>query len=55
MEVIYKHRRAQIPDLPPRHRRYEALVHRLLAKSPADRFQSARELLETLESQRLTA
>jgi serine/threonine-protein kinase PpkA len=46
MEVIYKHRRAPLPVLPAEFEAYQALVHKLLAKTPADRFQSARELLE---------
>jgi eukaryotic-like serine/threonine-protein kinase len=48
MEVIYKHRRAPLPELPPPLQPYQAIVHRLLAKSPADRYQSAHELLDAL-------
>jgi tRNA A-37 threonylcarbamoyl transferase component Bud32 len=46
MEVIYKHKRAALPELAPPLREYEHLLRRLLAKSPDDRFQSARELLD---------
>ena len=46
MEVIYKHRRSEFPGLGPRLADYEPILRRLLAKSPADRFQSAGEILE---------
>jgi serine/threonine protein kinase len=55
MEVIYKHRRAALPDIAPQFASYEALLRRLLAKSPADRFQSARELLDTLAGLKVPA
>jgi hypothetical protein len=45
MEVIYKHKRADMPAIQPRHAEFEHILRRLLAKSPRDRFQSARELL----------
>jgi len=45
MEVIYKHKRADIPEIAPQYSKYEGLLRRLLAKSPNDRFQSAGELL----------
>ena len=48
MEVIYKHKRAELPLIAPQFARYEGLVRRMLAKSPSDRFQSARELLQTI-------
>jgi eukaryotic-like serine/threonine-protein kinase len=48
MEVIYKHKRAELPEVPPQFAAYEALLRRLLAKAPSDRFQSARELLESI-------
>ncbi|HVC01790.1 MAG TPA: serine/threonine-protein kinase [Steroidobacteraceae bacterium] len=44
MEVIYKHKRAPVPPLAPPLARYEPIIARLLAKAPADRFQSARDL-----------
>jgi eukaryotic-like serine/threonine-protein kinase len=44
MEVIYKHKRADIPEIAPQFAKYEALLRRLLAKSPESRFQSAAEL-----------
>jgi eukaryotic-like serine/threonine-protein kinase len=46
MEVIYKHKRAEMPEIPPQFASYEGILRRLLAKLPADRFQSARELLD---------
>jgi len=48
MEVIYKHKRAELPAIDPQYASYEPLLRRLLAKSPADRFQSARELIEAV-------
>jgi len=48
MEVIYKHKRAEIPEIAPRFAKYEGLLRRLLAKSPDSRFQSAQELLTAI-------
>src|ERR1700733_15127225 len=48
MEVIYKHKRAELPPLEPELAGYQPMLTRLLAKSPADRFQSAHELLEAI-------
>jgi serine/threonine protein kinase len=45
MEVIYKHKRAELPAIAPEFATYEGLLRSLLAKSPENRFQSARELL----------
>ena len=48
MEVIYKHKRADLPIIEPQFACYEGLVRRLLAKEPDDRFQSAGDLLHTI-------
>jgi eukaryotic-like serine/threonine-protein kinase len=48
MEVIYKHKRAELPEIPPKCARCEPLLRRLLAKEPLDRFQSAAELLKAV-------
>jgi hypothetical protein len=48
MEVIYKHKRTELPVIAPEFASYDPLLRRLLAKSPADRFQSARELLQAI-------
>ncbi len=48
MEVIYKHKRAEIPEIAPQFAKYEGLLRRLLAKSPDSRFQSAQELLAAI-------
>jgi serine/threonine-protein kinase PpkA len=55
MEVIYKHRRAALPAVPPQFQEFEAILHRLLAKSPNDRFQTARELLHVAGTIKVTA
>jgi len=46
MEVIYKHRRAPLPALPAQFEALQPLMQKLLAKDPADRFQSARAMLD---------
>jgi len=48
MEVIYKHKRADLPEIAPEFANYEGLLRRLLAKSPNDRYQSARALLTAI-------
>lgn len=48
MEIIYKHRKEPVPSLPPSLARHQPLLERLLAKSPADRPASAREVVECL-------
>ncbi len=50
MEVIYKHKRAELPKIAPQYSRYKNLLTRLLAKAPADRFQSADELLDAISA-----
>jgi len=55
MEVIYKHKRAELPVIAPQFVRYRDLLLRLLAKSPADRYQSAGELLEAISAFKIPA
>jgi len=55
MEVIYKHRRAALPTIPPEFAPFSSILNRLLAKAPADRFQSARELLDATAPDALPA
>jgi eukaryotic-like serine/threonine-protein kinase len=50
MEVIYKHKRADLPEIAPQFADYREILLRLLAKSPADRYQSAGALLEAIAS-----
>lgn len=45
MGVIVKHRQAPLPELPAACQVFEPLVRRMLAKLPADRFQSVEEVL----------
>jgi serine/threonine-protein kinase PpkA len=55
MEVIYKHKRAELPAVAPQFVEFEGLLTRLLAKDPADRFQSARALLDAAADVKLPA
>jgi len=55
MEVIYKHKRAELPAIEAQYASYEPLLKRLLAKEPADRFQSAGELLSAVAELKLIA
>jgi hypothetical protein len=55
MEVIYKHKRADLPEIAPGYANYREILLRLLAKSPADRYQSARELLEAISALKIPA
>ena len=55
MEVIYKHKRAQLPEIAPQLASYEQILRRLLAKSPADRYQSAHELLGAISAHKIPA
>ena len=49
MEVIYKHKRAELPEIAPQFAQLRrTLLRGLLAKAPDDRFQSAAELLEAI-------
>ena len=43
MAIIYMHRKSPVPQLPESQLALQSLVQRLLAKEPADRFESARE------------
>ncbi len=54
MQVIYKHSHSPLPDLPVGLEQLQPLAHRLLAKDPKERFQSAQELqtaVETIQSE----
>jgi DNA-binding response OmpR family regulator len=46
--LVYAHVQGPIPQLPERLAGYQPILDRLMAKSPADRFQSARELFDTI-------
>jgi eukaryotic-like serine/threonine-protein kinase len=48
MAIIWKHRHAPLPRLPAACAACQPVLDRLVAKRPADRFQSARALLEAL-------
>ena len=55
MEVIYKHKRVELPAIEAQYAPYEPLLKRLLAKEPADRFQSAGELLTAVAELKVPA
>jgi tRNA A-37 threonylcarbamoyl transferase component Bud32 len=55
MEVIYKHKRAEMPEVPTQFADYQEILRRLLAKSPADRYQSAGVLLEAISAFKIPA
>jgi len=48
--VIYKHTHAPVPELPKPLAAWQPLVARLLAKDPADRYQSAGEVLGGIQA-----
>lgn len=48
--VIYQHVHAEIPHLPLPLARYQGLIDRALAKDPADRYQTARDLIVDIEA-----
>lgn len=49
LAVIYKHSHADIPLVAGKFSRYQDLINRLMAKDPADRVQSAQDLLDYLD------
>jgi hypothetical protein len=55
MEVIYKHKRAELPEIPPQFADYRKILLGLLAKSPADRYQSAGALLGAVSALKIPA
>ena len=55
MHVIYMHRNLPLPELPKPVAWLEPLVHRLMAKKPENRFQTAAELVSALGLMKLMA
>ena len=55
MEVIYKHKRADLPEIAAEFASYEGLLRGLLAKSPDHRFQSAGALLAAIAGLKVPA
>ena len=52
--LMYQHVNAAIPRLPEGLERYQAVVDRMMAKKPADRFSSANDLIDTVLASGLT-
>jgi serine/threonine protein kinase len=55
MEVIYKHKRTELPEIAPHLSIYEPILTRLLAKEPTARFQTAREVLKAVAALKVPA
>jgi hypothetical protein len=55
MEVIYKHKRAELPEIAAQFAPYEPVLRRLLAKAPEQRYQSAGELLTAIAALKIPA
>ena len=55
MSVIYKHSHAAIPRLPPQATHLQGLINTLMAKAPIDRYQSATDLVEAIQTLRAAA
>ncbi|HXN80342.1 MAG TPA: serine/threonine-protein kinase, partial [Steroidobacteraceae bacterium] len=49
MAIVYKHRKEPLPQLPPQLAAVQPVLERLLAKVPADRFDSAQQAAEALQ------
>jgi serine/threonine-protein kinase PpkA len=47
--LIYQHVHADIPQLPDNLSQYQEIIDKTMAKSPLDRYQSAKELIDVLE------
>lgn len=52
MAVLYMHRHSPLPQLPDPLRQLEPLLHRLMAKLPADRYASAADAADAIERAR---
>jgi hypothetical protein len=55
MEVIYKHKKAEMPQMAEELAGYREIALRLLAKAPQDRYQSAAALLDALAARKAPA
>jgi hypothetical protein len=55
MEVLQQHVNAPVPVLPPDLVRYDSLIKRLLAKSRAERFPNAAEIVAAVAAVRTPA
>lgn len=49
IETIVAHMLEPIPTLPPELSRYQGLIHKMIAKSPHERFPNAREMLRYMQ------
>jgi serine/threonine-protein kinase PpkA len=55
MEVIYKHKKAELPEIAPEFSSYAGVLRKMLAKAPEHRYQSAGELLNAISAIKVSA
>jgi serine/threonine-protein kinase PpkA len=48
-ELLHMHINAKVPPLPATLARFQPVLEKMMAKNPAERFQSATELLDALD------
>jgi serine/threonine-protein kinase PpkA len=48
--LIYQHVYAPVPELPAKLAKYQDIINKTLAKHPNERYQSAAELIQALET-----
>ena len=49
MQIIYKHANSPLPEVKPELKRFESILYNCIAKDPAHRYASARQLVEAIQ------